>query len=81
MHDEQSIYILCKDRICHVEPSWRLKEKKKSIILILDFCASPATPEPRPQGHTNGRYPVSLSLASVRRGMRRPVFHPQLARP
>ena len=85
MHDDQNIYILYKDRMCHVEPSWSLKEKKKSIILILDFCTLLASPKPHPWEAESGFEPkatlmvlcLSLSLASVRRGVERPVFYPQ----
>ena len=62
MHDEQNIYILYKDRICHVEPSWSLKEKKKSIISILDFCTLPASPEPHLWAAESGFEPKAILM-------------------
>ena len=61
-HDEQNIYILYKDRICHVEPSWSLKEKKKSIISILDFYTLPASPEPHPWAAEAGFEPKAMLM-------------------
>lgn len=73
MHDEQNIYILYKDRISQVEPSWSLKEKKKSIILILDFCTLLASPKPHPWEAESGFEPkailmvLCLSITSLRK--------------
>lgn len=55
----KNIYIYYKDRICHVEPSWSLKEKKKSIISILDLLA---LPEPHPWAAESGFEPKAILM-------------------